>query len=81
MRKKDDSFQVSPDEFKNRIREHWNRPETRNPNTSRFAMDEEERAWKSFFSKEIGEEKQRVLDVVQVSVFSHFLWLREGMTL
>ena len=63
MRKKDDSFQVSHDEFKNRIREHWNRPETRNQNTSRFATDEEERAWKSFFSKEIGEEKQRVLDV------------------
>ena len=63
MRKKDDSFQVSPDEFKNIIRELWGRPETRNPNTSRFATDDEERAWKSFFSKELGEEKLRILDV------------------
>lgn len=29
MTKKGDSFQVSPDEFKNRIREQWNRPEMR----------------------------------------------------
>ena len=52
-----------PDWIKERIREYWNRPETRNPNTSRFATDDEERAWKSFFSEELGEEKQRILDV------------------
>lgn len=63
MRKKDDSFQVSPDEFKNRIREHWDRPETRNPNTSRFGTVSEMAAWKSFFSTELGEEKLRILDV------------------
>ena len=62
MTKKSDSFQVSPDEFKDRIREHWNRPETRNPNTSRFGTASEMEAWKRFFSKELGDERLRILD-------------------
>ncbi len=52
-----------PDWVKESIREYWNRPETRNPNTSRFATDDEERAWKRFFSEELGGENLRVLDV------------------
>jgi SAM-dependent methyltransferase len=63
MRETDRSFQVSPEEFKNRIREHWNRTETRDPNTSRFGTPSEITVWKDFFSKELGEKKLRILDV------------------
>ncbi len=63
MSRRDDSFQVSSEEFKNRIREHWNRPEIRGPNTSRFGTVSEMAAWKRFFSNEFGEEKLKILDV------------------
>lgn len=63
MEMMDDSFQVSSEEFKNRIREHWNRPEIRGPNTSRFGTAGEMAAWKRFFSNEFGEEKLKILDV------------------
>ena len=63
MRRRNDSFQVSPEEFKKRIREHWDQPEIRGPNTSRFGTEAEMTAWKNFFSKELGEKRLRILDV------------------
>lgn len=58
-----ESFQISPEEFKIRIRNHWDKSETRKANTSRFGTVNEMEAWKRFFSKELGEEKLRILDV------------------
>jgi len=63
MRRRNDSFQISPEEFKKRIREHWDKPEIRGPNTSRFGTEAEMAAWKNFFSKELGEKRLRILDV------------------
>lgn len=63
MRRRNDSFQISPEEFKKRIREHWDKPEIRGPNTSRFGTETEMAAWKNFFSKELGEKRLRILDV------------------
>lgn len=58
-----DPIQISPEEFKNRVRKYWNRPETRAPNTSRFGTASEMAAWKRFFSNEFGKEKLKILDV------------------
>ena len=63
MSRNDESFQVSSEEFKNRIREHWSRPEVRGPNTSRFGTVSEMAAWKRFFSNEFGDTKLKILDV------------------
>lgn len=63
MQEKDASFQISNEEFKRRIKMQWNRPEVRAPGTSRYGTAEEIKAWKSFFSNEMGDRKLRILDV------------------
>lgn len=63
MQEKDALFQISNEEFKRRIKMQWNRPEVRAPGTSRYGTAEEIKAWKSFFSNEMGDRKLRILDV------------------
>jgi len=63
MAQNTESIQIAPDELKNRIREYWNRPETRAPHTSRFGTKSEMVAWKTYLHNEFKDEKLRILDV------------------
>lgn len=63
MAQNTESTQIAPNELKNRIREYWNKPETRAPYTSRFGTDSEIAAWKTYFRNEFKDEKLRILDV------------------
>lgn len=63
MQEKEASFKISNEEFKRRIKIQWNRPEVRAPGTSRYGTAGEIKAWKSFFSNEMGDRKLRILDV------------------